>query len=142
MGVLFSRLRIRKHLLIFSLAAPASTLVTYFGIGQEGKETLSSFNATGKRLLRRGNFSRDRSFRRYRDALLGGHVPLRRDGPRPGGAHSKPAPDPFSSADGRADYLEDPIAAARAAFHRTAHPDRRLLDAVDFNGRASSLKID
>ncbi|KAL1501493.1 hypothetical protein ABEB36_006804 [Hypothenemus hampei] len=45
------RKRIRKHLLIFSLAAPALTLVTYFGIGQKQKETLSSFNATGIAML-------------------------------------------------------------------------------------------
>lgn len=40
------RKRIRRHLGIFSLSAPLLTLVTYFGIGQEQKETLNSFNAT------------------------------------------------------------------------------------------------
>lgn len=45
------RRRIRKHLLIFSLAAPAMTLLTYFGIGQKQKETLSSLNATGIAML-------------------------------------------------------------------------------------------
>ncbi|XP_046382496.1 zinc transporter ZIP9 [Ischnura elegans] len=45
------RNRIRKHLLIFSLAAPTLALLTYFGIGQEGKETLSSVNATGIAML-------------------------------------------------------------------------------------------
>lgn len=43
------RQRIRKHLLIFSLAAPIGTIVTYFGIGQSTKETLTSVNATGSR---------------------------------------------------------------------------------------------
>ncbi|XP_022189686.1 zinc transporter ZIP9-A isoform X2 [Nilaparvata lugens] len=45
------RKRIRRHLLIFSLAAPLLSLVTYFGIGKEGKETLSSVNATGIAML-------------------------------------------------------------------------------------------
>lgn len=45
------RKRIRKHLLIFSLSAPVATMVTYFGIGQEQKETLSSLNATGIAML-------------------------------------------------------------------------------------------
>ncbi|XP_025997433.1 zinc transporter ZIP9-A [Solenopsis invicta] len=43
--------RISRHLLIFSLAAPCLALVTYFGIGKEGKETLSSVNATGLAML-------------------------------------------------------------------------------------------
>lgn len=43
--------RIRKHLMIFSLSAPLLTLLTYFGIGQEQKETLNSFNATGIAML-------------------------------------------------------------------------------------------
>ncbi|KAF9410693.1 hypothetical protein HW555_010285 [Spodoptera exigua] len=42
------RNRIRKHLLIFSCAAPLLALLTYFGIGNESKQTLSDFNATGK----------------------------------------------------------------------------------------------
>ncbi|KAJ8953687.1 hypothetical protein NQ314_007295 [Rhamnusium bicolor] len=45
------RQRIRKHLLIFSLAAPVLTCCTYFGIGQKQKETLSSLNATGIAML-------------------------------------------------------------------------------------------
>ncbi|CAH0387973.1 unnamed protein product [Bemisia tabaci] len=45
------RKRTRKHLLVFSLAAPLMALLTYFGIGQEGKETLSSVNATGIAML-------------------------------------------------------------------------------------------
>lgn len=36
---------------IFSLAAPLLTLLTYFGIGQEQKETLNSLNATGIAML-------------------------------------------------------------------------------------------
>ncbi|XP_011635256.1 zinc transporter ZIP9 [Pogonomyrmex barbatus] len=43
--------KISRHLLIFSLAAPCLALVTYFGIGKEGKETLSSVNATGLAML-------------------------------------------------------------------------------------------
>lgn len=45
------RNRIRKHLLVFSLSAPLLALLTFFGIGQEGKETLSSVNATGIAML-------------------------------------------------------------------------------------------
>ncbi|XP_029176964.1 zinc transporter ZIP9 [Nylanderia fulva] len=45
------RKRISRHLLIFSLAAPCLALVTYFGIGKEGKETLSTVNATGLAML-------------------------------------------------------------------------------------------
>lgn len=45
------RKRIRKNLLVFSLAAPVLSLLTYYGIGQEGKETLSSVNATGLAML-------------------------------------------------------------------------------------------
>ncbi|CAH1263178.1 zinc transporter ZIP9-like [Branchiostoma lanceolatum] len=47
----FDRNRIRKHLLIFSLAAPLMTIITYFGLGQSGKEALSSVNATGITML-------------------------------------------------------------------------------------------
>ncbi|XP_058793429.1 zinc transporter ZIP9 [Phymastichus coffea] len=43
--------RIQRHLLIFSLSAPCLALVTYFGIGKEGKETLSNVNATGIAML-------------------------------------------------------------------------------------------
>lgn len=45
------RNRIRKHLAIFSLSAPLLTVLTYFGIGQEQKETLNSVNATGIAML-------------------------------------------------------------------------------------------
>ncbi|XP_033212546.1 zinc transporter ZIP9 isoform X2 [Belonocnema kinseyi] len=45
------RKKISRHLFIFSLAAPILTIVTYFGIGKEGKETLSSVNATGLAML-------------------------------------------------------------------------------------------
>lgn len=45
------RQRIRKHLGIFSMSAPLLTLITYFGIGQEQKETLNSFNATAVAML-------------------------------------------------------------------------------------------
>lgn len=45
------RQRIRRHLGIFSMSAPLLTLVTYFGIGQEQKETLNSFNATAVAML-------------------------------------------------------------------------------------------
>ncbi|XP_017962608.1 zinc transporter ZIP9-B [Drosophila navojoa] len=45
------RQQIRKHLGIFSLSAPLLTLLTYFGIGQEQKETLNSVNATGIAML-------------------------------------------------------------------------------------------
>lgn len=43
--------QIRKHLLIFSCSAPLLTLLTFFGIGQEQKETLNSLNATGIAML-------------------------------------------------------------------------------------------
>ncbi|EFN77245.1 zinc transporter ZIP9 [Harpegnathos saltator] len=45
------RKKIYRHLLIFSFAAPFLALVTYFGIGKEGKETLSNVNATGLAML-------------------------------------------------------------------------------------------
>lgn len=45
------RQRIRKHLLIFSCSAPLLTMLTYFGIGNEQKETLESLNATGIAML-------------------------------------------------------------------------------------------
>lgn len=45
------RKRIRKHLAIFSMAAPLLALLTYFGIGPEQKETLNSVNATGIAML-------------------------------------------------------------------------------------------
>ncbi|XP_015588770.1 zinc transporter ZIP9 [Cephus cinctus] len=43
--------RIGRHLLVFSLSAPCLALITYFGIGKEGKETLSNVNATGLAML-------------------------------------------------------------------------------------------
>ncbi|KAL7291129.1 hypothetical protein TKK_0015255 [Trichogramma kaykai] len=43
--------KIQRHLLIFSLAAPCLAVITYFGIGKEGKETLSNVNATGIAML-------------------------------------------------------------------------------------------
>ncbi|XP_041970849.1 zinc transporter ZIP9 [Aricia agestis] len=45
------RNRIRKHLLIFSCAAPLLAVLTYFGIGNESKQTLSDYNATGIAML-------------------------------------------------------------------------------------------
>ncbi|XP_059219660.1 zinc transporter ZIP9 isoform X2 [Stomoxys calcitrans] len=42
---------IRKHLAVFSLSAPVLTVLTYFGIGKEQKETLNSLNATGIAML-------------------------------------------------------------------------------------------
>ncbi|XP_014671011.1 PREDICTED: zinc transporter ZIP9-like [Priapulus caudatus] len=45
------RNRIRKHLLIFALAAPLLSVVTYFGLSQGNKETLSNTNATGITML-------------------------------------------------------------------------------------------
>ena len=45
------RSRIRRYLLIFSVAAPAAALATYFGLSQKSKETLSSVNATGFAML-------------------------------------------------------------------------------------------
>lgn len=45
------RHQIRKHLGIFCLSAPLLTLLTYFGIGQEQKDTLNAVNATGIAML-------------------------------------------------------------------------------------------
>nr|CAG4641238.1 EOG090X0EEU [Eulimnadia texana] len=45
------RNRIRRHLLIFSLSAPILAVVTFFGLSQKSKETLSTFNATGVAML-------------------------------------------------------------------------------------------
>ncbi|GAB6026034.1 hypothetical protein CHUAL_012244 [Chamberlinius hualienensis] len=45
------RSRIRRHLLVFALAAPILAIITYFGLSQKGKETLSSMNATGFTML-------------------------------------------------------------------------------------------
>lgn len=45
------RSRIRRYLLVFSLAAPLAALATYFGLSQKSKETLSNVNATGFAML-------------------------------------------------------------------------------------------
>lgn len=45
------RVRIRKHLIVFSLAAPVLAIITYFGISQSAKEALSSYNLTGMAML-------------------------------------------------------------------------------------------
>lgn len=45
------RQRIRRHLMVFSASAPLLTLLTYFGIGQEQKETMDAVNATGIAML-------------------------------------------------------------------------------------------
>nr|CAG4646605.1 EOG090X0EEU [Macrothrix elegans] len=45
------RSRIRRYLMVFSIAAPVAALLTYFGLSQKSKETLSSANATGFAML-------------------------------------------------------------------------------------------
>nr|CAG4648913.1 EOG090X0EEU [Polyphemus pediculus] len=45
------RIRIRRYLLAFSLSAPISALITFFGLSQKSKEALSSANATGFAML-------------------------------------------------------------------------------------------
>ncbi|RWS30100.1 zinc transporter ZIP9-B-like protein, partial [Leptotrombidium deliense] len=45
------RNRLRKHLIAFSLSAPVSAFITYFGISQSAHETLSMYNATGVAML-------------------------------------------------------------------------------------------
>uniref|UniRef100_A0A2I3N637 Zinc transporter ZIP9 n=1 Tax=Papio anubis TaxID=9555 RepID=A0A2I3N637_PAPAN len=45
------RNRIRKHLLVFSLAAPVMSMVTYLGLSKSSKEALSEVNATGMAML-------------------------------------------------------------------------------------------
>ncbi|XP_064621779.1 zinc transporter ZIP9-A-like [Lineus longissimus] len=47
----FERNRIRRHLLVFSLAAPVLALITFFCLGQQSQETLSNINATGIAML-------------------------------------------------------------------------------------------
>eukprot|EP00794_Sanderia_malayensis_P020130 gene20130-22102_t len=47
----YARNRIRKHLLIFSIAAPLSAIITYYGLSQGSKEVLSNINATGITML-------------------------------------------------------------------------------------------
>ncbi|XP_077477792.1 zinc transporter ZIP9 [Stigmatopora argus] len=45
------RNRIRKHLLVFALAAPVLAMLTFVGLGQSSKEALSHINATGVAML-------------------------------------------------------------------------------------------
>ncbi|XP_063039484.1 zinc transporter ZIP9 [Engraulis encrasicolus] len=45
------RNRIRKHLLVFALAAPAMAMLTFLGLSQSSKEALSDVNATGVAML-------------------------------------------------------------------------------------------
>ncbi|CAG0895095.1 unnamed protein product [Darwinula stevensoni] len=45
------RNKIRKHLFVFSLAAPLLAIITYFGVGQEKRESFMSLNGTGFAML-------------------------------------------------------------------------------------------
>uniref|UniRef100_A0A8C4SNV5 Zinc transporter ZIP9 n=1 Tax=Erpetoichthys calabaricus TaxID=27687 RepID=A0A8C4SNV5_ERPCA len=45
------RNRIRKHLLVFALAAPLMSMLTYVGLSKSSKEALSEVNATGVAML-------------------------------------------------------------------------------------------
>ncbi|KAL4656194.1 zinc transporter ZIP9 [Arapaima gigas] len=45
------RNRIRKHLLVFALAAPLLSMLTFLGLSQSSKEALSEVNATGVAML-------------------------------------------------------------------------------------------
>ncbi|KAJ8411942.1 hypothetical protein AAFF_G00155800 [Aldrovandia affinis] len=45
------RNRIRKHLLVFALAAPVLAMITFLGLSQSSKEALSEVNATGVAML-------------------------------------------------------------------------------------------
>ncbi|XP_076604149.1 zinc transporter ZIP9 [Chaetodon auriga] len=45
------RNRIRKHLLVFALAAPVLAMLTFVGLSQSSKEALSDINATGVAML-------------------------------------------------------------------------------------------
>ncbi|XP_053330592.1 zinc transporter ZIP9 [Spea bombifrons] len=45
------RNRIRKHLLVFALAAPVLSMLTYVGLSKSSKEALSEVNATGVAML-------------------------------------------------------------------------------------------
>jgi len=47
----YDRNRIRRHILAFSVAAPTTALLTYYGLSQTGKEALSSVNGTGLVML-------------------------------------------------------------------------------------------
>ncbi|KAK2710465.1 hypothetical protein QYM36_011855 [Artemia franciscana] len=42
---------IRRHLFVFSSAAPMAALITFYGLSQEGKATLSSVNGTAIAML-------------------------------------------------------------------------------------------
>lgn len=45
------RNRIRRYLLVFSLSAPLLAIITFFGLSQKSKETLSDVNATAFAML-------------------------------------------------------------------------------------------
>ncbi|XP_014781455.1 zinc transporter ZIP9-B [Octopus bimaculoides] len=45
------RARIKRHLLAFSVSAPLLSILTYLGLSQQNKETLSNLHATGLALL-------------------------------------------------------------------------------------------
>lgn len=45
------RVRIRRHLLFFAAAAPITALLTFFGLSQQNKESLSSSHTTGSAML-------------------------------------------------------------------------------------------
>lgn len=46
-----TRREIRRHLIIFAVAAPIATIVTYLVIGRHGNSTLTEFNGTGIAML-------------------------------------------------------------------------------------------
>jgi len=45
------RVRIRRHLLVFAAAAPVLSLLTFFGLSQQNRESLSSSHTTGSAML-------------------------------------------------------------------------------------------
>jgi len=45
------RVRIRRHLMVFAAAAPITALLTFFGLSQQNKESLSSSHTTGAAML-------------------------------------------------------------------------------------------
>ncbi|KAL8589690.1 hypothetical protein ACOMHN_027198 [Nucella lapillus] len=47
----FDRARIRRHLLVFSVAAPLLTILTYFGLSLKSTESLSDMHTTGIAML-------------------------------------------------------------------------------------------
>ncbi|PVD26703.1 hypothetical protein C0Q70_14381 [Pomacea canaliculata] len=47
----FDRPRIRRHLLVFSAAAPLLTIITYFGLSQKSTASLSDMHTTGIAML-------------------------------------------------------------------------------------------